>query len=488
LKTRADRWFGTRARAVVAVGAVAIGACAVGAACSLGLDESKIPGETPDGGAQTEGGVEPGTDSGMTNKPDTGTTTTDSGADAGPATTCTKDTDCSSTDPCLVARCDIPRSTCVYDICPTKGTTCSAATCTMGKCGAATPYKFASATKIAVPSGLSCAVGKCIVAVHPFVFLGTNEGVVAYAVDPVNPSPQPIVVSDIPFLATGLGVSGGRVWVVGGTLNNGVTRTQIAWIDVPASPLVTTIHANVVLPANNQASGDTLFPEPAEAALLTANSGPIFAGILSAPFAMPPTITQYSTDAGGLGAPAATSGTRLVLFRAGANPAIDIIAGAGTATSSVSSIDGTSIGQVAAGTYSQGPDGSVRVHAQILTNAMGPVYKTRVVQVLDSATSTALGTKVGIDVDLNYTAPPAQILGTTAWVDATSELAASAVAPGVSSHVQWLDTMNGKKALTFATTTVDKIGVASSAGVGWAVTADAPTAASLYFIAPACAP
>jgi hypothetical protein len=460
-------------------------ACAVGAACSLGLDESLIPNTAGDGGP-LESGVEPGTDSGMISKTDSGPASTDSGADAGPATACTKDTDCSTTDPCLVARCDIPRSECVYDICATKGTTCSAAVCTAGKCGAATAYKFASATKISVPSGLSCAVGKCIVAVHPFVFLGTNEGVVAYAVDPANPSPQPIVVSDIPFLATGLGVSGDRVWVVGGTLNNGVTRTQIAWIDVPTSPLVTAIRASVVLPANNQASGDTLFAEPAEAALLTANSGPIYAGILSAPFGMPPQITQYSADAGGLGAPVATSGTRLILFRAGANSAFELVAGAGTTTSSITSIDGTSIGNIAAATFAQGPDGSVRMHAQILTNPMGPVYKTRIVQAIDNGMATTLGTKVGVDLD-TYSAPLGAILGTTAWVDATSGLAATAVVPGASSKVQWLDTMGTKKTLTFATTTVDKIGVASSAGVGWAVTADAPTSASLYFIAPACA-
>jgi hypothetical protein len=481
--------FGGGIRTALVLSLVALSVCAAGAACSLGLDESRIASAPSDGGIQADGTTNQGTDSGTTPKTDAGVAAGDAGADAGPTTSCTKDADCVSTDPCLVGRCDLPRSECVFDICPTKGTTCSAAICSNDTCGAATPYKFASATKISVPSGLSCAPGKCIVAVHPFVFLGTNEGVVAYPFDPANPSPAPIVVSDIPFLATGLGVSGDRVYVVGGTLNNGVTRTQIAWIDVPSSPLVSAIHANVVLPANNQASGDTIFAEPSETALLTANGVPLFAAILNPPFAPPPQIMQYSTDAGNPGSPVGTSGTRLLVFRLnGAASLFQLVAGAGTPSSSITAIDASSIGNIATATFSQGPDGSVRMHAQLLTATMPSVtYKTRVVQVIDGATTTTLGTKLGIDVD-NYTAPPAQIIGNTAWVDATSELAATAVTPGVSSHVQWLDDKMTKKALTFPATTVDKIGVASSAGVGWAVTADAPTAASLYMIAPACTP
>ena len=150
-------------------------------------------------------------------------------------------------------------------------------------------------------------------------------------------------------------------------------------------------------------------------------------------------------------------------------------------------VDASPIGNVAASFFSQGPDGSVRAHAQLLTSAMGPTYKTRVVQILDNGTATTLGTKIGIDVD-NYSAPAAQILGATAWVDADSELTATAVTPGTSSHVQWVDDKMTKKALTFPATTVDRVGVASSAGMGWAVTADSPTAASLYLIAPTCAP
>jgi hypothetical protein len=469
-------------------------ACVVAAGCSLGLDESLISASDAgaDGAPVQVDGSAPRTDSGGG--------VLDAGSDAGLAVACTKDTDCVSNQACLTGRCDTSRGACVYDVCPTKGTICSSSVCTSGKCGAPVVQKFAGA-KIAVPSGLSCGnIQRCIAAVHPWVFLGTNSGVLAYPAVPADPNPTPITVGDIPFIPQSMVASGNRIYVLGGLVSAGTTKVQIAWFDAPIDPLQKSISAQSALLPTNRASGDLILSLPALSALLTQQGAPnpLFAGALSAPVSAASSITQYDTDAGPLQSQVAgTSGSRLAMFKTnGVNSNIQLLSNVGTATQAFGApIDTTAAlpGGVAGASFTGGPDGSLRIH-YYTASSVGQVttYKTHVAELLENGTATTLSTKFPpVDVDTYTTPLGGAFLGNVAWVDTSSILAASSTPPmstATSSHVQWVDNKkSAPKALALATTPYTSVVVAGSAGIGWAATNDSPTAASLYYLSPACA-
>ena len=483
--------FTSRRIALVFAGASLVAVAMVGG-CSLGLDESLISPAADDGGADTS---VPQFDGGVP-KADSSAPAKDAGTDASLPATCAKDGDCVSNRTCLTGRCDLSRNACVYDVCPTTNTTCSAAVCTDGKCGAPVVQKFAGA-RIAVPSGISCGtIAHCIAAVHPWVVLGTNAGVLVYPAIPADANPTPIVISDIPFLAQSIVASGNRIFVLGGLINAGTTKVQIAWFDLPLDPTsATAITAQATLATNPHGTGDELLPFPMLQALLTQQGGnPLFAGNVAAPFAEGTTITQYDTDGGASGAQTAgATGSRVALFKTnGAASSIQLITGAGSAADSIgAAIDTTTmLGPVNAAAFTSGPDGSLRTNYQTqVVMAPNVTYKIHVAELLANGTATTLSTAFAVDLD-TYTNPPGgQLLGGVAWIDSTSVIAASAVTPGASSHITWVDDKKSTpKSFALDTTPVNNVIVAGSAGIGWTATNDSVSAASLYYISPQCAP
>ncbi len=492
------RTISRHARVGVAIGI----ACAIAAGCSLGLDQSLIDG-TPDAGtdaqiAQLDGTVP---------KVDGGTPAMDAGGDSGLATTCAKDSDCFSNQACLTGRCDLSRSACVYDVCPTKGTTCSSAVCTNGTCGAPVAQKFAG-NKITVPAGITPSCGapqKCFAAVHPWVFVGTNAGVLAYPAIPADPNPTPVVVSNLPFLAQSIAVSGNRVYVFGGIQNSGFIKAQIAWFDAPLDPLSKTITAQSSLVTTNHPSGDILLPLPALSVLLTQQGqpNPLYAGIVAAPFTPQSTISQVDADAGSLASQtASTTGSRLAVFKTnGTNSDVQLLTGVGSIDGGTSApLDTTTVlpGGVQAYNFATGADGSLRIHYYtFIPMGMVTQYKTHVAELFENGTATTLSNKFPVvDIDTYMTPLGGAFLGTVAWVDSSSVLTVSSTPPtsvANSSHVLWIDNKkSAPKSLNLMTTAYQNVGVTGSAGIGWALTNDnpgaQPGAASLYYLSPLCAP
>lgn len=477
-----------RGRFQVRIALAVSAGCVLAAGCSLGLDQSLIGAH--DAGvdaavAQTDGSIF---------KTDSGTPIVDAGGDSGLATTCAKDADCFSNKACLTGRCDLSRGACVYDVCPTKGTTCSSAVCNNGTCGAPFAQKFAGA-KISVPSGLSCNVAqRCITAVHPWVFVGTNAGVLAYPAIPAEPNPTPIVVENLPFLAQSIVASGNRIYVLGAILG---AKLQAAWFDAPSDPLTKSISAQSDLLVTNHAAADLLLPLPALSALVTQQANPLYAGVLAAPFTTMSTVNQFDADAGavqGIG----TSGARLATFKInGANTSVQVFPNAGTADAGASTnfdttavLTTAAIGNVSQVFLASGPDGSLRAHYYTF---IGPSnYRTRVAEIFENGTAGALSAKFpAVDVD-TYTTASVAPAGPIAWIDSSSVLVASALPPSsppTGAHVTWVDNKKTTpKSLSFPTAPLTSVVVAGSAGIGWTLTNDSATASSLYYISPACAP
>jgi len=340
-------------------------------------------------------------------------------------------------------------------------------------------------------------------AVHPWLFVGTNAGLLAYPAIPADPNVAPITVGEIPFAVQSIAISGTRVFVLGALVSGG-TKVQIAWFDAPLDPLTKTIDAQSTLVSTNHGTGDTLFPLSAMTALLTQQGqpNPLFAGTVTAPFSSSSSITQYDVDAGALAsATASTSGSRLAVFKTnGTNSDVQLISNAGTATQQTGApLDTTTLldGGVQAYNVTTGSDGSLRIHYYSLQNvAMVNVYKTHVAELIENGTATTLSTKFpAVEID-TYNNPGVAFLGTVAWVDSSSVLAVSSVPPSSAptpSHVTWVDNKKSTpKTLTLMTTPYQNVGVAGSAGIGWVLTNDQPGAqpgaASLYSLSPLCAP
>src|SRR5579862_416752 len=91
---------------------------------------------------------------------------------------CEQDSDCPSIG-CYVGQCDDYVHVCRYGLCKGRGDVCQRATCTNNTCSQTkTPYNFES-NAIAV-DGVTLACGGdpklCMVAMYPFVILGTTKG------------------------------------------------------------------------------------------------------------------------------------------------------------------------------------------------------------------------------------------------------------------------------------------------------------------------
>src|SRR5207249_1823896 len=107
---------------------------------------------------------------------------------------CAKNADCKPNNTCLQGKCDTSRGVCLYDVCPSP--TCKVAACNdMTKtCGSAMDIGFHVASFKVGNLGCGGSGRRCFTAVHPFVFVGTTSGVVAYAIGTPGQTPNAIPV------------------------------------------------------------------------------------------------------------------------------------------------------------------------------------------------------------------------------------------------------------------------------------------------------
>lgn len=289
---RAKMWIGA---------ASAIGICGAFAfACSLGLDPSLIPGSDA-------------------SVPDAG----DAAVDAPNPVQCKGDPDCKSTNGCLTGKCDTAKNQCVYTLCPANA--CSASVCANNSCSAPSTYPFHAGTFHVSLGNIGCGGGgagarRCFAAVYPFVFVGTTNGVVAYAVEnPTSTAPTPINVAGLPFFPNSIVASGNTVYFVGAVVGAGPDyKVPIAALTAPTDPTVTQIEASTVFDTLQVPAVDFVAPDTTGGIYLVradpAKSYP--AARVAAPLKDLDSLTFAPTA--GLPANsgvAAASGSRLVTFR-----------------------------------------------------------------------------------------------------------------------------------------------------------------------------
>lgn len=502
--TRSERvWAIALLGAGLASGSLAL------ASCSLGLDESLI-------GQKVEAGVQ---DAVVTD-----TLVVEGGDGALPPLMpegglCTKDQDCKGTAGCFTARCDVPRKACVLQVC--RQPACNSAVCdqTSMKCGAAKPYKYRAA-QFPVGAGIGCggALGRCFAAVYPFVFVGTTNGVVAFAAnDPQNVMPAAIPITGLAFVPTQIIAAGGRVYFLGPPAGAGASaRVPIAYTEVPTNPFATKIGVTTVLATLNRPASDPLVLVPRgndTALLLDANAATAFASVPVEPPLTDPTVLNstgivFSAGAG----PVAVSGSRLItgqITAAGA-ASFAFVNAAGSAAPQTQPDVAFATGTPAAGPqfFSQSADGAV-FWAFVSLNAAppppGPPPPTiRAAKgyflVADSA-ATTFDAAAGIDLEVYAAAPlGTPSVGPVAMLDSKTAMVTTAnpANPATITNVGFV-TRSPLALLKNADMTprrfqitlpVSQLAAAGSNGIGYVLAVDpaAPLAPTVYVVDPACAP
>ena len=400
----------------------------------------------------------------------------DAGLDTGPPQRpafekCTVDSDCTAPNACYTPHCDRALGACTYALCESKGTTCSAGTCdtTRFSCESPTPYGFRTATYgvAGVTSGCGPNPDACVAAMYPFLFLGTNDGVVALRVDDLlAKSAAKVVLAGVDVKPNQLVQSGRRLWVIGAPVGAAPPyRLPLAVIDVPSDPTVLTLTATTSFLSYPfpTASG---FAAPNGALFLTFNDATqgLPTAIVDVPIANEGVTTvMNATDAGidaapydaGPGAPAytmvragnvpvgaavvASSGARLVTLRGGA---VTLVEGAGTPRAVSRGDQGIvpGFGPPLAPAVTQGPDCVVALSAPVIQNNPAPdcdcITYARTQWLFPNAIATSLDQNVYFNPE-GYRNPPT-VAGTcnscgyfispslATWIDSRSLLVAAA--------------------------------------------------------------
>jgi hypothetical protein len=489
----------SRARIGFVIGAIlGFGPILMGS-CSLGLDESLITKNRDGGESAVDGMLSDGAPS--------------DGSDGGPPATpeavaCTSDDVCKTTDPCLVGKCDLARKTCVYEVCRS---TCTAAACDAQKhaCNPGAAYKY-KATQFSLGQQILC--GRCAVAIHPWLFVATPTGVVAFNVsNPANGSPPQVPIVGLGFVPTQLVQSGSRAWMIGAASGGGPSRIPVAYIDPPADPFASKIVAKTVLLSYNRpaAEGVTLFPRGGDSALLvgpqTAQHASAF---LEAPLADPVTATATALLFTPNTSPATVSGKRLLMEGVtGGTASFNLIDNAGGPNPQNGA--GTSIGDLAnnvSGSQSFGlcPDGAVFWGVGAHQGA-GMTATTRAVRgyFLVPGDTGAIEANAGVDIEL-YNGDPANpvpanstVVGPIAMLDAKTAMIATAARdnPPLQTAVQFvrrapLGPVAARRQVLPVPIT-QFAAAAASDGIGYLVANDTegpPATGTVYVFDPACAP
>jgi hypothetical protein len=472
------------------------------AACSLGLDESKI--------SATDGGPLDATSEGLD-------APTDVVPDAGAAayTPCSTVKDCPAPNACTTPRCDDARKVCVYDQCPSTQA-CSALACdpvTLTCAASPTAYAFRAA-QIKLPSGgvVGCnnTPSRCLAASWPFVFAGAASGsVLAYAVaNPGNALPPPVPIDGLGFAPAFIVASGPRVWFFGTRFaSNGQTKLPVAALDVPTDPTVKRLSARTVYLTQAATDGIAdVFPVDQGAVLVVLDSPTSLTARLDTLPAADGALPIYPVAVPTNGVIASASGGRLVTFRSnGPNTApklfFGLVTGAGTASSQSGSEQeiGAALGPTYSATnFAPTANGGVMITANVVAiddGGANGVKAVRLATILESAQATSfVPQKIDYETYPNNNPAPQAVLGAAAAIDANRAVALSGARAdgGLSTTVQIVERSTlGIVADSRATLAGEpgRWAVAGANGFGYAFgveTSGAGTSPSLYVFAPSC--
>jgi hypothetical protein len=493
---------------------VAVGAPSAAAyGCSLGLDASKIGAVTAEGGAPANEDAPSSDDVAVSRPVDSGAPDTAPASDSG---RCAVNADCTSANSCLTGTCDA--GTCSFAVCPTSA--CQGSSCTAGACSIPASYGF-HATQVTVSTGaLGCGgnAQACLAAAYPFVFVGTTNGVVAYAVnDPSNPSPPVVPIKGLPFVPSFLASMGSRVYFVGAIQGSG-TSYPIASLDVPTNPLVPSLQASAVLQVASVAGISAAWAGTDGSLFLVYNdgTGAFPSANVAEPLAAGP-VTFYSSPGIPAGAaPVAASGARFLVARwQGAMTPYQTLfsfenaAGTLAAASSAEQDGGEQPSFAAIGpttplsTYAQGADGSDLWGSEtaVIDDAGAlTVSAVRLAWLVASGTAAAVTPAPFVDVEqyspsVPYSSP--SLAGPVAWVDSTTALVLA------TAH-EYAGMANPQTSVQIATTSpqlalegglrslitqpIGQVGAASSGGFGYVLAAGGvgATSCTLHVFAPSC--
>jgi hypothetical protein len=317
-------------------------------------------------------------------------------------------------------------------------------------CGAPQPVKFRAAQFKVGAGNVGCGGGgagarRCLAAVHPFLFVGTTNGVVAYGIaDPTSTAPTPIPVGGVPFVPQHVVASGSRVYFVGPVAGSGPYKVAIAWLTVPPDPFTTKLLASSAFVSVAQSSIDTVLAGPKGGLFLVQqNAMAAFpAARAAAPLADLGTLDFFPSPGIPSGATVVTaSEERLVTRRVVTNMGVPYAQlfsfenGAGTAGAQNGGEQNVATAMAAYPPehFAQGPGGAVAWHASGVVYPDGGganVQSTRVSWLVESGTATTFAAQPKVEVE---TYPFAQGLGSDlagplAFLDADRLLVLSAAA------------------------------------------------------------
>lgn len=493
------RWF----RAAAGLGGAGAATSLLVASCSLGLDESLIGREQDASAAETSL-----TDTAL---PDA--------RDAAPPPinpeggVCEKDEDCKGTAGCVTARCDLPRKACVFHVC--RQTACNSSACDVAAstCAAPKPYKYrATQFPVGAPIGCGGVLGRCFAAVYPFVFVGTGNGVVAFATnDPQNAAPLSIPVTGLGFVPVQIVASGSRVYFLGTAQGVGTTsRVPIAWADVPPDPFAEAIPVTTVLASYNRPAGEplVLYPRANDTALLVdlAPAASFASVALEPPLAEPLGLTATPVTFTAGSNPVGVSGTRLVLGQITATGAAQfaLVSGAGSTTPTTAPDVPIPTATPAAGPmyFAASADGAL-FWSYVSPTAAPPAPQTvRAAKAYfllpDGAGS--FDPAAGLDIEVFGAAPPGtNAAGAVAMLDAKTAMVLTAIpANPAQTNVGFVTRMplslvknadNQPRRAPIALP-VTQLAAAGSNGLGYVLAVDpaAPATPTVHVFDPACAP
>ncbi len=482
--------------------------------CSLNLDSSLM---NRDGGGSDAGALEaeavPSDAQGDTAKPVDGAST-DGAMMGGGMGECSTDADCqgdggtgAEAGGCVAsATCDTTWHLCVLDVCPTSA--CQASVCLPSStCSLPATYGF-STTSFSVSYGGVIGAGPtyAIAAAWPFVFVATNNGVIAYnVVDPTSGTPPVVPVHGVPFVPLAVVAVGRRVYFVTDTQGAGPSYHQaIAWVDVPQNPFVTSFEASSAWVSTNQFAVQNVLTNGASGLFLAYGSAQLEpVANVQPPLGDLSAITAYANAGLPMGAYfVASTGPRLLSYRYDGTahfPNFALITKAGTSLAQANpeqtlSAWGPMDGQAS---FATGGDGSVVYEGAILNEldagGSNGLATARLSWLIDSATGGNIDTSTYVDL-VHYSPPAnAQVVGPTAWVDPKTALAL--VAPSAlqtnSTVVQVANRTPpglapGKKQLLSVAPSA--LGVSASNGFAYALAQDDPSnqTCTVYEFAPSC--
>jgi hypothetical protein len=347
--------------------------------------------------------------------------------------------------------------------------------------------------------------------VSPYVFVGTSNGVVAYAMnDPSNATPRAVPLSGLAFVPRWIVANGGRVYFVGPLAGSGPAyKVAVAWLDVPSDPLSKRLVVESVFDTYTEPHLGAVYPSPGGGLfLLNPDAGGFFpTGRLLPPLKDADAIAfekspGVPTDA----APVAASGGRIVFARwASDSGAYDTYLSLETdaATPNAQNAGEQNLFATMGPTteqssYGAGADGSLlwSTGATVVDDSGTPVVRAaRMAWVLADGSATTFDASVHADIEA-YSPPVAYgtvVAGPVAPLDGSQAIVLAAAANELAqTSVQLVlkgspPTVAPSQRRTVVPVAVGAAGLATSGGFGYVLANDAPDTCTLHVFAPACA-